>query len=139
MTRTARKRQVKRLKETRDVHSGQPAPLSLEGVLPLDMVRAAVPPEPAVVKSDPVAHAEWQRVVPLLLSLGVCTERDQSLLGTYCLLLSTYQRLHVWLEKNGFSYKMETGQYKGRMVKRPEVSVYLTALDYIVQFSRSYG
>src|SRR5262245_58360026 len=100
------------------------------------MVRAVAPVEPAIVKQDPVAHAEWQRVVPILLSLGVATERDQEMLGTYCLLLSTYQRLHVFFKEHGFSYKMETGQYKGRWLKRPETSVYFLALDYITQFSR---
>ena len=45
-----------------------------------------VPPEcPEYVRQDPVAHAEWNRSVPILLDMGVLTEADGPALALYCM------------------------------------------------------
>lgn len=48
-----------------------------------DLFPVAAPPPPAWLV-DPVALAEWHRVVPLLLGARILAEVDQSGLATYC-------------------------------------------------------
>ena len=45
-------------------------------------VPVGAPPMPAVLSDDAVA--EWERLVPALISLGIVSELDQMALATYC-------------------------------------------------------
>lgn|SRR5574341_1751618 len=137
-----RKRQFLKLLATKSAHSGRPpTPTRLaddplpDAVLPGDEVHPRAPAMPAMVRSDPVAEAEWERVVPILLDLKVITERDQSMLATYCLALSTFYKLHAFLHQHGIS----GADAKGRVQPRPEARLYLTFLEQVLQFSRAYG
>lgn len=45
---------------------------------------AGAPPCPPIIERDRVAHAEWQRIVPELITAGLLTTVDMAALAMYC-------------------------------------------------------
>lgn len=80
-------------------------------------------PNPAVDSPTPPKSlrgeglAEWKRIVPQLLELGLLTRIDRSALVKYCRAWAESERLEEWLDQNGTVY--DTPQ--GLVCSRPEV------------------
>lgn len=70
---------------------------------------AGAPPCPEFVLKDKFAHAEWKRVVPELLRMGVLSEIFGTALAAYCMSFSQWQRAEEILRKEGHTYTMRNG------------------------------
>jgi P27 family predicted phage terminase small subunit len=64
----------------------------------------SAPPCPAYILADPEAAAEWERLVPILLSMRVLTEADATVLASLCLTHSHLLRnLEAMRQLNGMT------------------------------------
>ena len=70
-----------------------------------------IPAPPESVSSDPVALAEWRRVVPLLLESKVLSHGDYAVLVQYCTQFSLYESA-VILVRTGVLLKTKYGPKK---------------------------
>lgn len=97
---------------------------------PKPKVEAPQPP----ADMSPEARAEWDRVVPDLLRLGVLTRIDRAALVAYCECWSLFWRSKLVVDEEGATFTTE----KGYVGQRPEVSIANKALSqmraYLIQF-----
>jgi P27 family predicted phage terminase small subunit len=87
------------------------APLGGETVIPLSQamlkagtpinVPASAPPIPDFLVTNPVALAEWDRVVEILLDANAITALDVAVLASYCLNYALWVELAQKVEEEG--------------------------------------
>jgi len=63
--------------------------------------RTALIPCPAYLRSDKIARAEWNRIVPELYKLGLLTIIDRAALELYCSQYAIYRRAIKVLKEEG--------------------------------------
>jgi P27 family predicted phage terminase small subunit len=77
---------------------------------------------------SPVAKAEWERVVGLLVSHGLVTVADQAVLAAYCQAYARWCEAEAVLEQSGLVIEIERYDKQGNPLgtytqQRPEVSI----------------
>jgi P27 family predicted phage terminase small subunit len=77
----------------RPLNGDEPQPEPLESIEP-----------PAHL--DDVAKAEWRRLAPGLVRLGLLTECDTALFAGYCIAFSQYVAANEWMRANGSTMTM---------------------------------
>lgn len=93
---------------------------------------AAIPAPPDWLSGD--GREEWDRLVPLLASLGLLTEMDRSTLALYCQAYGVYVEAQRTLEQEGYYLASEYGQ-----VAHPAVAVAAKAWDQCLRASQRFG
>jgi P27 family predicted phage terminase small subunit len=85
---------------------------------------------------DQDARAEWRRIVPILLKMGVLTVADGAALASYCETYSTYTHALKVIEEEGMSF-----QSPKTMVEhlRPEVGIVQQCRVHIKAFCQEFG
>lgn len=68
---------------------------------------------------DPIAKAEWERLIPVLMETGLVKEQDLALLLLYCQYYSDYIKARQKLREQGFVIQSPTGY----MMQNPYVSI----------------
>ena len=96
---------------------------------------AGVPPCPESVLADPIAKAEWDRVVPELLGMRVLSEVHMAALGAYCNSFSEWQRAEEILRRDGRTYKLPNGT----VCKHPAVGIAQQAKMMVRAFAAEFG
>lgn len=88
---------------------------------------------------DKMAQAEWRRVVPELMRLGLFTVVDGAMLEAYCASYSTWRKACDTLEELGDVYE-SVGKNGNRMWRaRPEVAIANEALRQMRAFASEFG
>lgn len=67
----------------------------------MDPARSTQPAPPRPVADDEIALAEWTRIAPLLVELGLLTELDTALLAGYCRAWSRWVQAEQRLQQFG--------------------------------------
>ncbi len=83
---------------------------------------------------DPEALAEWERVTPVLLQLGVLTEIDRTALSAYCMAYSRWVQCEEIISAKGLTYMTKTG-----LQARPEITMQQKYLGIIRVFCAEFG
>lgn len=85
---------------------------------------------------DAVARAEWDRITPQLLAIGILTEMDRSALAAYCAAWSRWVDAEINLHKFGTIIKTPKTEYP---IQNPYLGVANTALDLMRKFLTEFG
>ncbi len=85
---------------------------------------------------DPVARAEWHRVVPILVKAGVLTEADGTMVAAYCTAHSLYVRATDAYNEQGLMLK-ERGAKMAHV--NPMVKVAAAARDQAMKLAAEFG
>ncbi len=96
---------------------------------------AGVPPCPKSVLADPIAKAEWDRVVPELLRMRVLSEVHMAALGAYCNSFSEWQRAEEILRRGGRTYTNSNGT----VCAHPAVSIVNQAKAQVRVWAAEFG
>ena len=96
---------------------------------------AGVPPAPECVLQDEIALAEWNRVVPELLRLGVLSELYAAAIAAYCMSFSRWQQAEEILRQEGRTYKLRNGT----VCKHPAVDIARDAMVMMRVFAGEFG
>lgn len=108
------------------------------GQRPLNDDTLKVPPSEDIrptVTLSPIASREWNRIAPVLHSLGLLTDMDKVLLAGYCEAWSRYQEAQAILTSEGV---LVLG-YRGSMVKNPAIQVAKDALADVIRIATEFG
>jgi P27 family predicted phage terminase small subunit len=97
-------------------------------------VLPGAPDPPDSVQSDPVALAEWNRILPQLLDLGLVAKIDAASLAGYCLLISMAHKASESIAKDGVLVVSPAG-----VKKNPACGLLLDALKGIKAFAVEFG
>ena len=84
---------------------------------------------------DREATAEWRRVIPPLVRLGVIAKIDRACLAAYCLAWSRLVRAARQMETEGLTYVADTGQVK----KHPLAAIAHEAATEVRAFAGEFG
>jgi P27 family predicted phage terminase small subunit len=84
---------------------------------------------------SPGANAEWRRLAPRLVALGLLTPADRSLFATYCEAWATWQEANQKLREHG-ALVLDAN---GRPVKNPWLRARAAAAAEIRQFGTEFG
>jgi len=84
---------------------------------------------------DDMARVEWDRMVPILLGMGVLTEADYMALGTLCQAFSTMAKAQDQLNKTGILFKTPNGYVQ----QSPLVSIVNQNADLVTKLCREFG
>ena len=84
---------------------------------------------------DPIAQAEWNRVTPQLLSLGLISEVDRGPIAAYCQAWSRW----VDAEKNVQRFGSVIKTPKGYPVQSPYLGIANHAMDQVRKFAIEFG
>ena len=96
---------------------------------------AGVPERPRSVSQDVIAKAEWDRIAPELLRLGLLTVLDGAALGAYCQTFSLWQQAEELLRRDGRTYKLPNGT----VCKHPAVGITQQAKMMVRAFAAEFG
>jgi P27 family predicted phage terminase small subunit len=84
---------------------------------------------------SPAAAEEWQRVAKDLDRQGRLATMDESMLGSYCMEITTYRRLCSFLAEHGHVYVLPNGI----SALRPESKLADTALKNSIRLAAEFG
>jgi P27 family predicted phage terminase small subunit len=130
----------------------RPKPISLKilsgtaraGRLPKDEPRpeCAAPRRPSWITGR--ARAEWDRVVPLLLSLGLLSKLDLGALASYCIAVANLETETRTLEREGRIIEIPVRNRHGdeigkRKVAHPSVKSQRDAMAEVKSFLAEFG
>lgn len=93
------------------------------------------PPKPPTVSADPLADAEWRRIVPILDGLGILAEADMAALSAYCLLYSRWQQAEKRIQELGLLVKARNGS----PCRNPMIVVAKDALNQMAGYIAEFG
>src|SRR5262249_32119927 len=91
---------------------------------------AGSPEVPRMVQENPVAYAEWVRIVPLLLDAGLITRLDGPALALYTLTYARHEAAQAEMRQKGLIITAHTGAVK----PNPAVGIASVAADQIRMF-----
>lgn len=92
------------------------------------------PEAPESVLGDPVAHAEWRRIVPELMRANLLSLCDAAALASYCSAFSLYQAAAESVAKDGITVASPMG-----VRKNPAVGIMLDAWKGVRGFCAEFG
>lgn len=84
---------------------------------------------------DDRASAEWDKIVPMLLELGLLTKIDGTTLANWCILHSQMQQAANILKRSQILVKGE----KGNLVKNPAFYVLCECVDRLNRLAHEFG
>jgi P27 family predicted phage terminase small subunit len=84
---------------------------------------------------DGVALAEWDRLEPVLKSMGIITSADRVAIAAYCQAYSLYVAATRDLNLNGFSAEGR----QGSVVKNPALQAQIAAQDQMAKWGAKLG
>ncbi|MGB7723572.1 MAG: phage terminase small subunit P27 family [Bryobacteraceae bacterium] len=86
------------------------------------------------------ARTEWERVAPILESLGLLTKLDTTALAGYCACYAEWCRAQEFVQQNGqvLTLRDDKGAVRS-VVAAPEVGIAVRMLDKIRQFAGEFG
>jgi len=82
-----------------------------------------------------VARAEWRRVAPELVRLGLLTDIDHTALEAYCASYARWLQAEAILSKAGLTFTTSEGYIQ----QRPEVIIARNSLQLIKVFCAEFG
>ena len=94
-----------------------------------------VPLPPASVLEDQIALLEWNRIVPMLLKMGVLAKVHMAALAAYCNSFSQWQRAEEAIRKHGTFFSNDKGDVK----KHPAVTIGNHAKAHLRAFMIEFG
>ena len=97
-------------------------------------VLPGAPEPPESVQADPVALAEWNRILPQLLDVGLCAKIDGAALAGYCSLVSLAHNANESIRRDGVLVVTSTG-----VKKNPACGLLFDALKGIKAFAVEFG
>jgi P27 family predicted phage terminase small subunit len=97
-------------------------------------------PKPLGVPSCPAwlsreAKAEWRRVLPELVRLGIIGKVDGAALAGYCCAYATFRQAEEAIQTHGLTFETGTG-YRAQS---PEVGIRSKALEQMMQYLSEFG
>jgi P27 family predicted phage terminase small subunit len=84
---------------------------------------------------DTIARAEWDRITPELLALGILTRIDRAALSAYCSAWSRWVEAENNLRKTGTLIKTPSGY----PIQNPYLGIANTAIDMMRKFLTEFG
>lgn len=86
------------------------------------------------------ARAEWERIAPILLSIGVLKQTDLALLAAYCQACGDWQEAVAWMAENGTTMTLhdDVGRVKSVQVV-PQYRIARTAAEQMKRFGAEFG
>lgn len=84
---------------------------------------------------DKLAQAEWKRIAPTLMPLGLLTIVDRAALEGYCQAYSRWRMAEAVIQKQGLCFKTP----KGYVQQRPEVSIAQQYLHKMHSLAAEFG
>ncbi len=97
------------------------------------MLTANIPPIPDHL--DQAAHAEWNRIAPILLAAGLVTDADMAALAAYCVCYARWQHAERQVQALGPVVKSPSGY----PIKNPWLSIAEASLKEVRQWSNEFG
>jgi P27 family predicted phage terminase small subunit len=99
-------------------------------------------PKPTGVPQCPthlgkVAKAEWRRIAPELIALGLLTKVDRAALAAYCSAWAQWVEAETSVQKFGAVFRLKNDPDKP--VKNPNVTIANAALDQMRKFLTEFG
>lgn len=94
----------------------------------------AVPACPDWLNED--ARAEWERIVPELVTMNLLTRVDRAALACYCQAWATFKAAQAEIDAHGLT--MTAGD-QGFLMQRPEVAIANKAMQQIKLFAAEFG
>jgi P27 family predicted phage terminase small subunit len=112
----------------------------LRGTYRKDRAPKKEPAPPSKIPECPAhlgihARAEWNRIAPQLLELGLLSDGDRAHLAAYCEAWDRWVKACLILEKNGYTFTTPNGYLQ----QRPEVSIAAKAKEELKHFGDRFG
>ena len=97
-----------------------------------------VPPQENVACPDwlmPEAQAEWQRLAPSLIAMGILTDHDMEAFAGYCQAYARWREAEDFLSQHGTIFKTPSGSVQ----QVPQVSIAQQNLKIMQSFCSEFG
>jgi P27 family predicted phage terminase small subunit len=110
----------------------------------VDVPHDRTPPRmPNVIREDPVAEEEWNRVVPGLNRLKILKPEDMATMTAYCLTWSQYLDAKAQVDREGITIyvtvKGSGGETTRKPIANPAYKVMAERQTALLRFAKEFG